>query len=65
MTEAKLKLAILRSDALFNFYSAERRRGLSALEANEAMMEFAKWFDNFDAEQAAVTREMELTDEPV
>ena len=46
MTEAHLKLAILRAEALFNFYSAERRRGLSPLEANESMNEFAKRFDS-------------------
>jgi hypothetical protein len=62
MTEAHLKLAVLRSEALFNFYSAERRRGLSPIEANENMAIFAKRFDNFEAEQAAVAREMERSD---
>lgn len=63
MTEAQLKLAILRSEALFAFYSAERRRGLSAIEANENMAIFAKRFDAYEAEQAAVTREMESVNE--
>lgn len=62
MTEADLKIAVLRSDALFNFYSAERRAGASPLEANERMHFFAKRFDAqspFEVEQEAVRKIME------
>lgn len=46
MTEAALKLAIVRSDALMNYYSAERRAGSCPLVANERMHEFAKRLDD-------------------
>lgn len=62
MTEAKLKLAVLRSDALMNFYSAERRAGADPLTANERMAEFAKRLDSpspFEVEQEAVRDIME------
>lgn len=45
MTEAAIKLAIKRSEAFHNFYSAERRAGASPIEANERMHEFAKRLD--------------------
>ena len=46
MTEAHLKLAILRAESLYNFYSAERRNGADPLTATERMNEFAKRFDS-------------------
>jgi hypothetical protein len=36
----------LREQALFNFYSAERRAGACPLVANERMAEFAKRLDD-------------------
>lgn len=60
MDEAKLKLAVLRSESLMAFYSAERRAGSCPLVANERMHEYAKRLDDlFDRQQASVTREME------
>lgn len=51
MTEAKLKLAVLRSDALFNFYQAERRAGADPVVANERMGFFAKRLDSLEFER--------------
>ena len=48
MTEAKLKLAVVRSNALMNFYSAERRAGADPLVANERMHFFAKRLDDLE-----------------
>ncbi len=48
MTEAKLQLAIVRSTALMNFYSAERRAGACPLVANERMHFFAKRLDDLE-----------------
>ncbi len=45
MTEAQFKLAVVRSTALMNFYSAERRAGACPLVANERMGEFAARLD--------------------
>lgn len=62
MTEAQMKLAILRSDALRNFYAAERRAGATPVEANERTHFFAKRLDArspFEIEQELVTRIME------
>lgn len=62
MTAAKMRLAIVRSEALQNYYSAERRAGATPLEANERMHFFAKRLDApspFDIEQEAVARIME------
>lgn len=62
MDEAALKIAVLRSEALMNFYSAERRAGASALVANERMHFFAMRMDSqspFEVEQEAVKRIME------
>lgn len=59
MTEGKTKLAIVRSEMLMNFYSAERRAGATPLEANERLHFFAKRLDEpspFDLEQAAVAK---------
>lgn len=42
---AQMKLAVVRSEALMRFYSAERRAGATPLEANERMHEFAKRLD--------------------
>lgn len=44
-TSAKFELAVKRSEALYNFYSAERRAGADPLTANERMHEFAKRLD--------------------
>ena len=51
MTEEKLKLAVVRSEALFNFYSAERRAGVDVLTAHERMAEFAKRLDAMEYER--------------
>jgi hypothetical protein len=62
MSEAAFKLAIVRSEQLFNFYSAERRAGACPLVANERLMEFAKRLDArspFDIEQEKVRQIME------
>lgn len=62
MTEAQTKLAIVRSEMLLSFYSAERRAGATPLEANERMHFFAKRLDEpspFEVEQAAVAAIME------
>lgn len=56
--EAKFRLAVARSDALFEFYSAERRAGADALTANGLMHEHAKYLDGSDYEMdLAVIRE--------
>lgn len=66
MTPEQLKLAVLRADALQNFYRAERRAGATPLEANERMHFYALRLDAlYEAQHAAVTREMEATSEPV
>lgn len=62
MTESQMKLAVVRSDLLFNFYSAERRAGATPLEANERMHFFARRLDSpspFEVEQALVAEIME------
>lgn len=62
MTEAEMKIAVLRSDVLRNFYAAERRAGATPLEANERMHFFAKRLDArspFEIEQALVAEIME------
>lgn len=62
MTEDQLKLAIWRSDALYHFYSAERRAGADPLMANERMHEFAKRLDScspFEVELDAIREIME------
>lgn len=56
---AKFKLAVIRSEALLNFYSAERRAGACPIEANERMSAFADRLDRIYAEQLqAVKTEM-------
>jgi hypothetical protein len=63
VTEAKLKLAIVRSESLMNFYSAERRAGACPLVANERMHEFAKRLDalEYDRDLAIIKQCMERT----
>lgn len=62
MTEATLKLAIVRSDALFNYYQAERRTGTDALTAHERMAEFAKRLDaEFERDLQVIRDCMERT----
>lgn len=59
--DAALKVAVLRSEALQNFYSAERRAGTDPLTANERLHEFAKRLDAqspFEVEQEAVRKIM-------
>lgn len=52
--EVAFKLAVIRSDALFNYYQAERRAGTDALTAHERMAEFAKRLDaQFEETQQA------------
>ncbi len=48
MTEAKLKLAVVRSEALHNYYTAERRAGADPLLATERMHFFAKRLDDLE-----------------
>lgn len=45
MTEAAVKLSIVRATAFKNFYEAERNAGASPLEANERLHFFAKRLD--------------------
>jgi hypothetical protein len=60
VSEADFKLAIVRSEALMNFYSAERRVGATPLEANERMHFYAMRLDAlFEEQLAAVKNEME------
>jgi hypothetical protein len=55
-----LKLAVLRADALQNFYRAERRAGATPLEANERMHFYALRLDAlYDQQVEAVRTEME------
>lgn len=61
-TEAQFKLAIFRSEAMQNFYRAERHAGATALEANERLHFFMKRLDArspFEVEQEAVKQIME------
>lgn len=51
MNEAQFKLAVVRSEALMNFYSAERRAGADPLLANERMHFFAKRLDDLEFER--------------
>lgn len=63
MTEADMRLAIVRSEQLMNFYAAERRNGATPLEANERMHFFAQRLDSpspFEIEQAAIAAIREL-----
>ena len=60
--DAAYKLAVKRSEALFNFYASERRAGASPIEANERMAAFAKRLDArspFEVELEAVREIME------
>lgn len=63
MNDAQMKIAILRSERLWNFYTAERNAGASPLEANDRMHEFAKRLDAprspFEIEQALIAEIME------
>ena len=43
--EARLKLSVIRSEQLHAYYTAERRKGVDALTANERMHEHAKYLD--------------------
>lgn len=57
-----MKIAVLRSERLMAFYSAERRAGADPLTANSRMHEFAKRLDArspFEIEQALVAEIME------
>ncbi len=51
MSEARLKLAIVRSEALNNFYTAERRAGSTPIEASERMHFYAKRLDALEYER--------------
>lgn len=60
MNAAAFKLAVIRSEALLNYYQAERRAGTCPDTAHDRMVEFAKRLDaQFDETQAAVKTEME------
>lgn len=59
MTEAQFKLAIVRSEKLLNYYTAERRAGTPPLLANERMHFFAKRLDATEAQRANEAREYE------
>lgn len=60
MSPAQLKLAVVRAEALQNFYRAERRAGASPLEANERMHFYALRLDALLENQIeAVRTEME------
>lgn len=53
---ARFRLTVIRSDALRNFYRAQRAAGMNAVEANEMTAEHAKFLDVLEA----VNVEMEL-----
>jgi hypothetical protein len=53
---ARFRLTVTRSEALYNFYQAERRAGADALTANQRMHEHAKFLDVLES----VKTEMEL-----
>ena len=58
--EARVKLAVVRSEALLNFYQGERRAGVDALTANQRMHEHAKRLDaEYERRQEAAKTEME------
>lgn len=62
MSEAQMKLAVVRSERLYEFYCSERRAGADPLTANSRMHEFAKRLDArspFDIEQEKVRQIME------
>lgn len=62
MNESQMRLAVIRSRRLHEFYSAERRIGVDPLTANQRMHEFARRLDArspFDIEQEAVAKIME------
>ena len=51
-----------REQALYNFYSAERRAGADPLVANERMLEFSKRLDSVFERDLQIIREcMERT----
>ena len=58
MTEARLKLALVRSEALLAFYSAERRAGATPIEANERMHFYAIRLDALFEDQLEPIREI-------
>lgn len=61
--EARLRLAIKRSEMLASFYSAERHAGADPLTANLRMHEFAKRLDaqpSYEVELDAIREIMEL-----
>ena len=63
MTGEKLKLAIVRSEALQHYYDAERRAGADVLTAHERMAEFAKRLDDLEYQRdlAIIKSVMERT----
>lgn len=46
---ARFRLAVTRSEALHNFYVAERRSGVDALTANQRMHAHARHLDNMES----------------
>lgn len=60
MSPENFKLAVVRAEALQNFYRAERRAGASPIEANERMHFYALRLDAlFENQVEAVRTEME------
>ena len=55
------KLAVIRSEALYNYYAAERRAGADALTAHERMAEFADRLDELQLNMAPIKKCMERT----
>lgn len=46
---ARMKLAVTRSEQLYNYWLAERRSGVDSLTAHERMAEHAKYLDNMES----------------
>ena len=61
MNEAAFKLAVVRSEALYNYYAAERRAGTDVLTAHERMAEFAARLDDLQRDMAPIKQCMERT----
>lgn len=46
---ARMRLAVTRSEALYNYWLEERRSGVDSLTAHERMVEHAKYLDRTES----------------
>lgn len=46
---ARFRLAVTRSEQLYNYWLAERRSGVDSLTAHERMAEHAKYLDRMES----------------